>query len=244
MPIVLNFLKNQRSESNEMDRLPVPPRSLEPSNPPATTPSLSQVPPLPRPGLSPRSKWGLMLLMTLAFPFAAWVIGSLIVWVTPPVYRSAVLVPVPPGAGSDIVEREMALFRDGPVSEEALRSLQSAGFSVPANMLRDSVSIEAQSVPDSTPSAILVEAHGAEPAQAQRRALAYADAYEHYLAAQGTQDGFGIRVDPPSLVPVDTSPERRIVLGIGGLAFVGLLLAIPFLRVIEKAVPLRVMPTR
>lgn len=225
-----------------MEHLPVPPRSLESNS--SATPSLSQVPPIPREGISPWSKWGLILALTIAFPFAAWVIGSLIVWVTPPVYRSAVLVPVPPGASSDIVEREMALFRDGPVSEEALRSLQSAGFSVPSHMLRDSISIEPQRLPHTTPQAILVEAHGAEPEQAQRRALAYAEAYEHYLVARGTQQGASIRIDPPSEVPVDTSPERRIVLGIGGLAFIGLLLAIPFLRVIEKAVPLRVMPTR
>ena len=38
----------------------------------------------------------------------------------------------------------------------------------------------------------------------------------------------------------DTSHERRVVLGVGVLAFVGLFLAIPFVKIVERALPARV----
>ena len=73
-----------------------------------------------------------------------------------------------------------------------------------------------------------------------------AEAYERHLAGLGVAGPkpVSLPMDPARVVPVDVSSERRIALGIGGLALLGLLLAIPFLKIIERALPVRPMPTR
>lgn len=185
-------------------------------------------------------KWLVMILLTVGFPFGAWMIGTAIVWATPPVYRSAVVVQVPELTGMGALEREADLIRTGSVGADAARSLQTGGIPVSSHDLKGSVSVVSQSGPN----LIVVEAQGAGPEQAQRKAMAYAEAYEQHLLAtgDGTAKPLSLVVDPASQIPVDASSERRIVLGIGGLALLGLLLAIPFLKVIERAIPVRVMP--
>lgn len=71
--------------------------------------------------------------------------------------------------------------------------------------------------------------------------IGYAVVYD-VLQASPTQAATGLSDWPTAAdrVVLDTSYERRAALGIGMLALVALVLAIPFLQIIERAVPVRV----
>lgn len=174
---------------------------------------------------------GLILL-----PFVVWLMGSGLVWVAPKSYRSEVLVQV----GAAELSGEVARLRSSWVMEEAARLLAGAEQGrdpMSPYLLWTSVSATEWRGPN----LIRVEARGSNPEEARRRVQALLEAYrltlENELGAVGAPNL--VYVDPRVSHEPRVDDGVRMALGLGGVALMGLLLAIPLLKQVERWVPLR-----
>ncbi len=179
-------------------------------------------------------KWLALLVLSGVLPFGVWLIGTAMTWVAPPSYQSSALVRVAPG--SLPAEEVAAGMRSGPVMKEAARLLAADAGDHPMSkyLLSTSLSVEPKAGPDM----LRLEARSDNAASARRMAAAVVEAYS--LVHPGSPADC-VYIEPAGTTPDRVSDETRIVLGLGGLACLGLLLAIPLLEGVERALPLRRM---
>jgi len=185
---------------------------------------------------------GLCSLIALV-PFAMWLIGSGIVWMTPAVYRSgAILKVAAPSGGPAAIHQESERMKSDDVIGRAAGALAGNGRkagndAMDAYILWSSLSISE----NAGPNLIKVEARSARPEEARRILMAVVEAYQAARgnAADGAPATALVYLDPVGAAPARVSDETRMVLGIAGVASLCLLLCIPFLRYIERAMPLR-----
>jgi len=181
-------------------------------------------------------KWVAIAAAVACIPFAIWLLGSGIAWVTPATYHSGVLLRVDTGNALHELKSEGVM---GP----AAASL-AGGDADPmaAYLLWSSITV-AQG-----PGAnlIKVEARSDRAEEARRTVLAVADAYRTHRSQAGDGSALPalIYVDPVEVAPLRVPDQTRMMLGIAGLASICLLLGVPFLCRLEQAMPLRPLGIR
>ncbi len=190
--------------------------------------------------------WRAVALMALIglMPFGAWLVGTGIVWATPPLYQSGAVLRVDasPG-GREKVRQEVARLKSDSVVGPAAQALApgTGGTSsdpMSAYILWSSLSVKEQ--PGTN--LIKVEARGAAPEEARRIVMAVVEAYERDLGETTSLASASRRlvyVDPLGMLPSRVADETRMMLGVAGIALIGLLLCIPLLRRLELAMPMR-----
>lgn len=177
-------------------------------------------------------------------PFGVWLVGSGIVLAAPPVYQSAAVLRVDSAGGNqDHIRQAAARLKSDTIIGMAARTLRqphdgSSPDPMSAYLLWSSLSVNAQAGRD----LITVQARGAAPEEARRIVMAVIDAYQH--DARKTTSALNVPsrlvyLDPPASPPARVGDETRLMLGVAGIATIGLLLCIPLLRGLELAMPLR-----
>ncbi len=177
-------------------------------------------------------KWLALLVFGGVLPFGIWLIGTAMTWVTPPSYQSFALVRVAPG--SLPAEEVAAGMRSGAVMKEAARLLavDTGNHPMSEYLLSTSLSVEPKAGPDM----LRLEARSDNAGGAQLMVAAVMEAYA--LVHPGSPANC-VYIEPTEKTPDRVSDEVRMALGLGGLAGLGLLLAIPLLEGVERAMPLR-----
>ena len=193
--------------------------------------------------------WSAFKVVTLIsllalLPFGAWLIGSGIVMVTPPVYRSGALLRVNDSEGrKGNAHQEGERLKSGDVVGQAARTLAGVGQGATTDPMSEYILWSSLSVNESAgPNLIRVEARSGEPDEARRIVMAVVDAYEKNLHAANPDAAVSkalVYVAPMESEPTRVPDETRMVLGIAGFASLCMLLCIPFLRYIEDTMPLR-----
>lgn len=189
------------------------------------------------------ARWVLLGALVAGIPFAVWLIGSGIVWVTPPSYSSAALLRVEEGCSfhdlksGAVMDSAAAMLADG--------ANESSGTSDPmaTYLLWSSVTV----APGPAANLVKLEARSGEAEEARRTVVAVAEAYRAQHQSRAGSGALGklaavptlVYVDPVEVAPTRVADETRIMLGIAGIALIALALCVPFLRYIEEAVPLR-----
>jgi capsular polysaccharide biosynthesis protein len=177
-------------------------------------------------------------------PFGAWLVGSGIVLATPPVYQSGAILRVDasPGAREEI-RREVARLKSDSVVGPAAQSLTRQTGRAPADpmsayLLWSSLSVKEQAGPN----LIKLEVRSSAPGEARRIVMAVVEAYERNLNEATSAANAPARlvyVDPLDMLPSRVAAETRMMLGLAGMALLGLLLCIPLLRRLELAMPMK-----
>lgn len=191
--------------------------------------------------ISGKRLWKNVAFAALAgiLPFGVWLMGTAVSWVTPPSFQSSALVKI------DGTSVSPAAVADGMRSEEVMReavrllSDEETSFGadpMSAYLLSTSLVVEPKAGPD----VLRLEARSVDADDARRMVLAVVEAYSNvHLSADAGAELRCVYVDPTALAPDRVSDESRMVLGLGGLAALGLLLAIPLLEGMERAMPIR-----
>jgi len=191
-------------------------------------------------------RWSAIRIVFLAaviglLPFGAWLIGSGIVLVTPPVYYGSAMVRIaPPASGSDLHEA-CELLRSDEVVEMAAKSLAGGQTHAPDPMLEyllwSSLSVSGKEGSN----LVKLEARSREPGEARRIVMAVAEAYEKKIRESSPEVALPtalVYVTPTEAEPARVPDETRMMLGIAGFASMCLLLCVPLLRYMEGAMPL------
>jgi hypothetical protein len=175
-----------------------------------------------------RKTLGIILLLGLA-PLAMWLLGTAIVEVVPPVYRSEAVLRLPTDKASAVGPLDSPA-----VIDEAASALATGNSPDPmaTQVLRSNLTLKR----NIGPRVIQVAARGNDPREAQRTLMAVVKSYEHHHANSGLR--LLVYAAPAESVPVGVPHGMRMVLGCAGLALIGLLLSIPLLRRLE-GVPLQ-----
>lgn len=185
-----------------------------------------------------------LLSALVLLPFGTWILGSGIVMVAPPVYSGGAVLKVEAPSDRPHAVREVCeQLQSDKVVQLAAESLSSGAADKNADpmsryLLWSSLSVK----PDAGPNLVKIEARSNEPAKAREIVMAVAEAYEKTALESGASGGMTkplVYVAPLEAEPVPASPETRIMLGIAGVASLCLLLCIPFLRLKEGSMPLR-----
>ena len=182
----------------------------------------------------------------LVLPFAAWLIGSCIVHVTPPVYHGGAMVRVAADSteGSRKVCEEL---RSGAVVEMAARTLAGSGPEGAVDPMMEYLLWSSLSVQEMAGSNLVkLEARSSRPGEAERMVVAVVDAYEKNARRTSPADSSPkalVYLAPMESEPARVSDEMRMMLGIAGFASICLLLCIPLLRYVEGSMPLRMKPS-
>lgn len=173
-------------------------------------------------------------------PFAAWLIGSGIVAVTPPVYHGGAMVRIDAEARPDLRAASERL-KSNEVVGLAARSLAGDAAKGMPDPMSEYLLWSSLSVTGSAgPNLVKLEARSARPGEAQRMVMAVVEAYEKTLASpEASAPKALVYVAPVEAEPMRVSDETRIMLGIAGFASICLLGCIPFLRYVEGSMPLR-----
>ena len=186
---------------------------------------------------SATARWVLLGVAVACIPFAVWLIGSGIVWATPASYHSAALLHVEEGFS-------IQDLKSGAVMNSAAATLtQGAASSDPMSsyLLWSSVTV----APGPAANLVKLEARSDQAEEARRTVVAVAEAYRAHHQSHASADGKAtpmptlVYVDPVEVAPARVTDETRMMLGIAGMALLGLLLCVPFLRYIEEAMPLK-----
>ena len=174
-----------------------------------------------------RKTLGTILALGLA-PLAIWLLGTAIVRVVPPVYRSEAVLRLPASAAD--AGNPLAFPA---VIDEAASALAAGRAPNPmaTQVLRSNLTLKRGIGPDM----IRIAARGHDPLEAQRTLMAVVEAYERHHLSSGSR--LLVYAAPPEYVPMGVPHGMRMVLGCAGLASFGLLLSIPLLRRLE-GVPL------
>lgn len=190
--------------------------------------------------IEPNSRfWNGILALTLIglFPFAAWLMGSAIVHISPSVYRSDVVIRISAeGSDSELVRSEAARLKSKSVVREAAETLaherNTSADPMAKYLLWSKLSVEQHA----STNLIRLVARSSNPEEAHRISAAVIEAYE---AARPSGLGQSIYFVPVQSAPLRVADEKRMILGIAGLAMIGLLLSIPLLRRLERWDPLK-----
>lgn len=190
--------------------------------------------------LGPRG-WCFLVAGLALLPFAAWLIGSGIVFFTPAVYHGGAMVQVHGGTGS---REACEQLKSEEVVAEAVRTLSTGhdgtlSDPMSAYLLWSSLSVE----PMQDSNLVKVEARSTEPEQARKIVMALVSSYENKVRSaseNAVHPGTLVYISPVDPEPTKVTHETRVMLGVAGAASVCLLLCVPFLRFIEKAAPLRI----
>ncbi|WP_367874492.1 hypothetical protein [Luteolibacter sp. Populi] len=182
-------------------------------------------------------KWVAIAVAVACIPFAIWLLGSGIAWVTPATYHSGVLLRVEPGNAA-----LHELKSEGVMGPAATALAGGDADPMAAYLLWSSITV----AQGPAANLIKVEARSARAEEARRTVLAVAEAYRTHRsrAADGSPLPALIYVDPVEVAPLRVPDETRMMLGIAGLASICLLLCVPFLRRLEQAMPLRPLGIR
>ncbi|MCW1922782.1 hypothetical protein OKA05_09490 [Luteolibacter arcticus] len=168
----------------------------------------------------------LTLITVLGFaPLAMWMLGTAIVRVTPPVYRSQAVLRLPAAT-----PRTADPLRSPSVIDAAASAL--AAGATPDPMAKQVLCSDVTLERGIGGNLIQVAARGHDPQEAQRTLMAVVESYERQHAGQGTR--LLVYAAPPEAAPVGVPHGMRIVLGCAGVASLGLLLSIPLLTLLER----------
>lgn len=181
-------------------------------------------------------------------PFAFWALGSCMAWAAPATYRSSALVQVAPAVEGKALRVEVEKIRSGEVLGHAAKLLKpengrEADDPMAEYLLWSSLSVTA----DAGPNLVRLEASGSNPTESRRILMAVVEAYATTCAtatgmSSGADTSAGRCVYLDSAAPAKTrvSDETRLALGVGGVAGLGLFLAIPLLIGMERWMPVRI----
>jgi len=177
----------------------------------------------------------MLIALVALLPFGTWLVGSGIVMVTPPVYRSEAVVRVDADASGRSASETSAKLRSAEVVAQAARTLGKSQGDDPTStyLLWSSLSVEAGGAPH----LLKLEARGSKPAEARRIVEAVVDAYEKQVLPAPPAPGESralVYLSPQEIEPTRVSDETRMMLGISGFASLCLLLCVPFFRLTEE----------
>ena len=176
-------------------------------------------------------RWVLLGALIACIPFAVWLVGSGIVWATPATYSSTALLRVEGGCS-------IQDLKSGAVMNSAAATLSDGAASsdpMSTHLLWSSVNV----APGPAANLVKLEARSDAAEEARRTVLAVAEAYRAQAGAGGGRAPTLVYVDPVEVAPSRVTDETRMMLGIAGMALIGLALCVPLLRHLEEAVPLR-----
>jgi hypothetical protein len=182
------------------------------------------------------ARWILLGALAACIPFAVWLIGSGIAWAAPPSYSSAALLRVEEGCSFQDL-------KSGAVMDSAAAILaqgaSSSGDPMSTYLLWSSVTV----APGPAANLVKVEARCDKAEEARRTVVAVAEAYRAQHGANASATGKRmptlVYVDPVEAAPARVADETRMMLGIAGVALIGLALCVPFLRYIEEVAPMK-----
>jgi hypothetical protein len=182
--------------------------------------------------------WIATLTVVTCLPFAMWLLGSGIVWMTPATYRSSVLLhAAADGTSANEILKSAAVMEHA--TQALARSEATASDPMAAYSLWSSVTV----TPNAGPELVKLEARGADAEEARRTVLAVAQAWRQAQHEGGHQAPTLVYVDPLEAAPQRVSDEMRMILGLAGTATLCLLLCIPLLLFAEKRLPVRARRT-